>query len=80
MRLSKAPVAAIVAFTFIAASASPTLAQRAHRHVYRDYDRSYEWVVVGERVCTKICPQDNSPCDPIYFKTADGRCNSIYTK
>ena len=27
-----------------------------------------------ERVCIKMCPQDSLPCDPIYFKVADGRC------
>ena len=26
------------------------------------------------RACPKMCPQDASPCDPIQFKIADGRC------
>ena len=27
--------------------------------------------------CPKLCPADNSPCDPIYMKEADGRCDGI---
>jgi hypothetical protein len=29
------------------------------------------------RVCRKMCANDFSPCDPIYFKTEDGRCDGI---
>ena len=25
--------------------------------------------------CVKLCRRDTSPCDPPYFKQADGRCN-----
>ena len=25
--------------------------------------------------CIRLCPEDDNPCDPVYFKTADGRCN-----
>ena len=28
--------------------------------------------------CIKLCPQDRSPCDPVYFKTADNRCSARY--
>jgi hypothetical protein len=28
-------------------------------------------------VCTKLCAADMSPCDPIYMKEADGRCDGI---
>ncbi|WP_036258944.1 hypothetical protein [Methylocapsa aurea] len=27
--------------------------------------------------CEPLCPNDFSPCDPIYFKTEDGRCDGI---
>ena len=27
-----------------------------------------------ERVCVPMCADDTLPCDPIYFKLADGRC------
>lgn len=27
--------------------------------------------------CPKLCSADNSPCDPIYMKEADGRCDGI---
>jgi hypothetical protein len=29
------------------------------------------------RVCQKLCANDYSPCDPIYFKTEDGRCDGL---
>ena len=29
------------------------------------------------RVCQKLCANDFSPCDPIYFKTEDGRCDGL---
>jgi Caspase domain len=28
-----------------------------------------------QKSCPKWCPGDNSPCDPAYFKIADGRCS-----
>jgi hypothetical protein len=27
-------------------------------------------------ICQRWCPADSSPCDPPYFKAADGRCSS----
>jgi hypothetical protein len=30
------------------------------------------------RVCRKMCADDFSPCDPIYFKTEDGRCDGVH--
>ena len=29
------------------------------------------------RVCHKLCANDFSPCDPLYFKTEDGRCDGL---
>ena len=26
--------------------------------------------------CIRMCNSDNLPCDPIYFKVADGRCTT----
>ena len=31
----------------------------------------------GPPSCPKLCPADNSPCDPIYMKDADGRCDDL---
>ncbi|PNG26178.1 hypothetical protein [Methylocella silvestris] len=30
------------------------------------------------RTCVKMCAADYSPCDPIYFKTEDGRCDGVH--
>ena len=39
------------------------------------YDRDYYGGNGRGAVCERICPHDTSPCDPISFKIADGRCN-----
>ncbi len=31
----------------------------------------------SHRTCRKMCASDFSPCDPIYFKTEDGRCDGL---
>jgi hypothetical protein len=41
------------------------------------YYRSGPPVARPAMYCQKMCPRDFSPCDPIYFKTADGRCSGI---
>ncbi|MBG0810325.1 hypothetical protein IY145_13135 [Methylosinus sp. H3A] len=33
--------------------------------------------VAPAQFCEKMCPEDFSPCDPIYFKTADSRCAQV---
>ncbi|ACK51391.1 hypothetical protein Msil_2462 [Methylocella silvestris BL2] len=32
------------------------------------------------RTCVKMCAADDSPCDPIYFKTEDGRCDGVHIR
>jgi len=29
----------------------------------------------GDRICRRMCREDRSPCDPVHWKTADGRCS-----
>ncbi len=66
----------IVAIVGLSLAATAAQAQ-AGRHRYRHhYDELYGYVVPTQ-VCQKMCPQDFSPCDPIYFKVADGRCSGI---
>ncbi len=43
-----------------------------HRPVHRIYHAPR---IVRQRVCVPMCPEDTLPCDPIYFKIADGRCD-----
>lgn len=33
--------------------------------------------LVPARACRKMCAADLSPCDPVYFKTEDGRCDGV---
>lgn len=48
---------------------------RHHRPEHRIYHAQQ---AVNQRVCIPMCPEDMLPCDPIYFKTADGRCDRWY--
>ncbi len=42
---------------------------RHHRHPY------YAGAPQPRSYCAPWCPTDYSPCDPTYFKIADGRCD-----
>ncbi len=38
---------------------------------------AYGYPVSGRGAyCMRLCPTDNNPCDPIQYKTADGRCGT----
>ena len=39
------------------------------------YVDRYNWPTPWGR-CIRMCATDNLPCDPIYFKIADGRCTT----
>ena len=39
------------------------------------YVDRYNWPVPW-RACIRMCNSDMLPCDPIYFKVADGRCTT----
>lgn len=60
----------------LAATTLTAQAQAGRHHRQRQYEGPYTYVVPTQ-VCQKMCPQDFSPCDPIYFKVADGRCAGI---
>src|SRR5262245_15034046 len=32
------------------------------------------WGRQGDYICRRWCLSDRTPCDPVYFKTADNRC------
>jgi hypothetical protein len=60
----------------IAASVSGVAAQdntvREHRSVY---PYPYSQPIAPGR-CNRLCDNDLSPCDPVEFKAADGRCSN----
>jgi hypothetical protein len=33
------------------------------------------WGRQGNNICRRWCLEDRSPCDPVQYKVADGRCN-----
>jgi hypothetical protein len=79
---------ALATATFL--SLSPVFANAAeqHRHHYHHYyHHRYAHAPHGyygytpypapaHYACQKWCDADFSPCDPLYFKIADGRCDS----
>jgi hypothetical protein len=77
--------AACLAVTAFLGAAAPAMAQDYYyladgRQIYQGRDRAgyvdrYGWPSPWGG-CVKMCASDNLPCDPIYFKTADGRCTS----
>jgi hypothetical protein len=42
--------------------------------VERYYNDPYYGYQNGQ-VCRRWCPEDRTPCDPVHFKAADGRCS-----
>ncbi|MBI1867069.1 MAG: hypothetical protein HYS06_02020 [Methylocystis sp.] len=78
MRTRLTAIVAIVGLSL--AATLPAMAQAGHRHrYYRHYVQPHAYAVPA-LACRAMCPQDLSPCDPIYFKTADGRCAGIRTR
>jgi hypothetical protein len=67
--------AMLVAAAFLVAL--PAIAQSPHRtrHQGEPFDEGRA-VYAPQRVCVPLCSMDTSPCDPPYFKAADGRCDS----
>lgn len=53
-----------------AASSAPQTWNTAQTHQRQDP----RYVGSDGRICEKMCPHDNLPCDPLNFKIADGRC------
>ncbi len=58
-----------------AAYAGPYDDLSEHRSVTRDFAPNGS---KDERGCIPMCNEDESPCDPIQYKTADGRCRDPF--
>ena len=85
-------LAATIAATALLGAAAPAFAgyyyyQTVGRYHTHDGEQMYLGRDLGGYVdrygwptpyggCIKMCASDNLPCDPIYFKIADGRCTS----
>ncbi len=74
MRIRPLLASALLATSFMAVAAPQASAQSQWSD---DYYRQAAPMSRQVVLCRKMCPQDFSPCDPIYFKTADGRCSGI---
>jgi hypothetical protein len=68
--------AMFVALCALAFSAPAAMAQSGIHRYGDQYDKSYRSPYhEEENYCVPQCPQDLSPCDPLYFNRADGRCS-----
>jgi hypothetical protein len=72
MKTALAPILAAAALT----AAQPAFAQ-AHRprHQVQPYEEGRSVYAPPQSACIPLCARDTSPCDPPYFKAADGRCD-----
>jgi hypothetical protein len=59
-----------------AAMAQPVYAPRRAPAYAESYEAAPYSPAYGRQgaVCQRWCPEDSSPCDPVNFKVADGRC------
>jgi hypothetical protein len=74
------------ALSLLAFSPSIASAQPAARHTAQDVALSEQsntpsgaesrYVAQFGTACVKLCPTDQNPCDPPYFKDGDGRCTA----
>lgn len=76
----------------LAAASAPADARRRHAaHPAAQADTVATPTTVAElnqalgigapaQACQRLCPMDPSPCDPIQFKVADGRCSGMLTR
>lgn len=78
MRASKlaALALAVVVAVPALASAGPRRDRRAVEYV-DEPPPAYFSSRQGAGRCAPMCDRDFSPCDPVYFKIADGRCAGI---
>ncbi|MBV8568084.1 MAG: hypothetical protein JO273_21775 [Methylobacteriaceae bacterium] len=79
LRISAIGLAVAVALT-PALAASAKYRWHVHRHHARVFgpSRYYGYMPYGaapySAACVRWCANDSNPCDPPYFKQADGRC------
>ena len=66
--------AAVVTAALVAAFPSAAQSHRP-RHLPQPQDEGRSVYAPPQSACIPLCSRDTSPCDPPYFKAADGRCD-----
>ncbi|MBV8851062.1 MAG: hypothetical protein JOZ16_15930 [Methylobacteriaceae bacterium] len=57
-------------------AALPAAAQSQYRTRHAEpYQEGRTVYAPSQNACVPLCARDTSPCDPPYFKAADGRCD-----
>jgi hypothetical protein len=73
MWLKIARVTAATASLLVALPFPSATAQQGTRGTLGSYADPY-WGKQGAFICRRWCLDDRTPCDPVHFKDADGRC------
>ncbi len=66
--------ALLTAAALLAAVPAAAQSQR-ERHYPPAYPEGRSVYAPPAQACIPLCSRDTSPCDPPYFKAADGRCD-----
>jgi hypothetical protein len=53
----------------------PAAAQSTYQRPNERASREGRTVYAPQHVCQRLCTTDTTPCDPLKYKDADGRCN-----
>lgn len=77
MRMQTTAIATLLGLSLAATIPLAAQAQAGRHQRQRYYEQPYTYVVPTQ-ICQKMCAEDFSPCDPTYFKVADGRCAGIH--
>lgn len=74
----KALILLPLTFVATAAFAQPVYVERLERRpAYVEQRSPGPYARYAPAMCQRWCPEDPSPCDPTYFKIADGRCRGV---
>jgi hypothetical protein len=64
----------LTAAALVAALPAAAQSHRSRQHA-PTYEEGRSVYVAPQSACVPLCSRDTSPCDPPYFKAADGRCD-----
>jgi hypothetical protein len=71
--MKAAPKASLVLLALLATL--PAAAQSTYERHNEHASREGRMVYAPQRLCQRLCTTDTTPCDPLKYKDADGRCN-----
>ena len=67
-----------LAGVIIVTAAGSALAEADHGRSLRQHPARQRAMAPPPRVCQRLCVADVTPCDPMEYKIADGRCSDPF--